>query len=85
MKLWEITSGRLLRTLLKDVLGPVTALAFSTTGATLASGSVDRTVNLWDMETVTVRNSLVGHEGAITSLSFTPAIRSSPARLKITW
>jgi len=47
IKLWDAATGRLLRTL-KAHKDPVRAIAFSPDGKRLISGSVDRTVKLWE-------------------------------------
>jgi WD40 repeat protein len=48
INLWEVASGRLRATLLGHT-GVVDSLAFSLNGRTLASGSGDETIRLWDM------------------------------------
>jgi hypothetical protein len=50
----------------------VTSLAVSPDGATLASGSYDRTVQLWDVATGKVRATLQGHAGEVDCLAFAP-------------
>jgi len=50
IKLWDVDSGRLLRTL-KDHSDAVYSLAFDPTGKLLASGSADRAVKVWNVET----------------------------------
>ena len=47
----------------------VTSVRFSPDGKTLASGSYDKTIKLWDLETGQFRN-LKGHEKSVTSVSF---------------
>ena len=39
---------------------------------TLASGGVDRTVRLWDVETRTLKHTFTGHSGWVYSVSFSP-------------
>ncbi len=54
--------------------GSVDTLAFTPDGRTLASGSSDTTIRLWDTRTGRLKDTLIGHTGAITSLTFfTPA------------
>ncbi|BAY20217.1 WD-40 repeat protein (plasmid) [Anabaenopsis circularis NIES-21] len=49
----------------------VTSVSFSRDGKTLASGSYDKTIKLWDLETGQFR-TLKGHNAAVTSVSFSP-------------
>ena len=58
--------------LLTEHTGPVTSVAFSTDGKTLAGGSVDTTIRLWDTETGKHKATLIGHVGGITLLQFLP-------------
>ncbi len=48
----------------------ITALAYAPDGKTLASGSRDWTVKLWDVTTWEEKSTFVGHRGAILSLAF---------------
>lgn len=50
----------------------INALAFSSDGTTLASGSADRTVNLWKVDSKIPRCSLSGHSSLIESVVFSP-------------
>jgi WD40 repeat protein len=50
----------------------VTAVAFSPDGSTLASGSEDDTVKLWDLATGAVRATLYEHRRQVDSVAFSP-------------
>jgi WD40 repeat protein len=50
----------------------VTCIAFSPDGATLASGSVDKTVKLWNVATGEELATLNGHSSVVYSLAFSP-------------
>ena len=50
--------------------GPLTAVAYSPDGRTLATLSWDRTVMLWDAETGTRRSSLAAHQDWVCHVAF---------------
>ena len=51
--------------LILRLLGAVYAVAFSLDGKTLATGSLDRTVGLWDPATGKLLRRLTGHDEAV--------------------
>ena len=53
-----------------NVKALVTAMAFSPKGTILASGSVDKTIRLWNAKTGKPRQTLEGHTAGITALAF---------------
>ena len=69
MTLWELPSGRLLRTLPDRRARRV---VWSRDGRTLASLSHDKTIWLWDVEQDRYRAVLRGHTADIYDMAFTP-------------
>ncbi|WP_432048050.1 hypothetical protein [Streptomyces asiaticus] len=50
----------------------VSSVAFSPDGRTVASGSDDMTVRLWDVATGRPRTTLIGHTDTVNSVAFSP-------------
>lgn len=71
LKLWDVNSGRLLRTFGGHTNG-VNAVAFSPVDARILSGSMDKTLKLWDAATGQALRSFAGHTDFVKSAAFSP-------------
>ena len=80
IKLWDVGSGKELRTLAGHLFR-IHSVSFSSDGKTLASGSDNNTIKLWDVEsgkellTLTGHSdayNLTGHSHDVDSVSFSP-------------
>jgi WD40 repeat protein len=65
--------------------GLITSVAFSPNGLRVLSGSLDRTIKLWDAETGALTRTFEGHPGPVSSVSRwaqrPPILRCSLGRL----
>src|SRR5262249_8945492 len=68
-KIWEISSGRLLRTLAGHN-GKINAVAVSPDGHWIATGSDDHTVRLWSVTEGGQERVLSGHTLPVRSVAF---------------
>jgi WD40 repeat protein/serine/threonine protein kinase len=66
IKLWDVASHREVRSL-RGHVSSIYALAFSPDGKTLASGSTDQTVKLWDTASGELRETIVPGESGASS------------------
>jgi WD40 repeat protein/serine/threonine protein kinase len=71
LKVWDSATGKEIRTLLGHS-GPISGVAFSADGKSLASTSWDRTVRVWDTSTWEPRHILRGHTGYTGGVAFSP-------------
>jgi len=70
--IWDVESKQMLFSPPVKHTGWVRSLCFSLDGKTLASGSDDTTIIIWDTETGTVLATLEGHDEGVTSVAFSP-------------
>ena len=71
LKLWEVRSGKCLRTL-EGHSGAVWACGFSPDGRLLVSGSDDHTLKLWEVRSGKCLRTLEGHSGCGSGLWLLP-------------
>jgi len=71
INLWDLSTGRKLRTFQKGHTGAVTSIVFSSDGMRALSGSNDKTVRLWNIEDGR-EIGVFKHDDAVTAISFSP-------------
>jgi WD40 repeat protein len=71
IKLWEVKSGRELRTL-PGHKGGAKCVAFTTDGKLLASGGNDKILRVWDVAAGTEFQSLGEHSAPVEAVAFSP-------------
>jgi WD40 repeat protein len=72
LKLWELSTGKEIRTFIGHTEDRVGSVAFSPDGRYALSGSSDKTVKLWDISTGKEIRTFTGHTGGVLSVAFSP-------------
>jgi len=72
IRLWNVTTRKLLQASLLGHRGDVNCVAFSPDGKILASAGQDESVHLWDVTNGKLLRELRGHAGAVWSVAFSP-------------
>ena len=75
--LWDVSTGRNIRTLLGHTLDEICSVSFNADGQMLASvGGKDNTIRLWEVSTGTETTKLTGHTDVVWSVSFIPFLNN---------
>ena len=68
--MWNLTSGEIETTLRTD--SKITALRFARGDKTLASGSADGKISVWDLHSRNQLMALKKHTGNVNAIAFSP-------------
>src|SRR5206468_1147679 len=71
LKVWDLESGRKLRTL-EGHSGSVRGVAVSPDGRRAVSASADNTLKVWDLESGRELRTLEGHSGSVRGVAVSP-------------
>ncbi|KAJ3250144.1 hypothetical protein HDU77_006938 [Chytriomyces hyalinus] len=71
VRLWDLVSGKGIRTLDGHGIGGVQCVTFSGDGKVLVSGGADETCRVWDVQSGRCLKIFTGHEGCINSVAIT--------------
>jgi WD40 repeat protein len=71
IKLWDLESGRLLRTI-TNIGGYANAVSFSPDGRRLIHGAEDKSIRIWDAETGAAVRTITGHTDYVNEARYSP-------------
>lgn len=72
LRLRDAQTGQTIRTFVDEDTGQIDAVAFSSDGKYILSGSVDGKIRLWDVRTGVQLRQFVGHSDEVASVAFSP-------------
>jgi len=72
IKLWDVATGRELRTFVHPGHVPTRSIAFHPGGKIVVSGHEDGTIQLWDAATGKKLREFAGHSSSVDSIAFSP-------------
>jgi uncharacterized caspase-like protein len=70
LKLWDLATGKVLRTFEGHTNGWVMSVALSPDGKRALSGGMDKTLRLWDVATGKILRIFLGHTSDVNSVAF---------------
>lgn len=72
IKLWDLKTGELIRSILDAHTGAIWSVAIDPSGDKLISGSSDRTIKVWDLQTGKSIRTLRGHTDTVRAVAVSP-------------
>ncbi|MBC8350585.1 MAG: protein kinase [Planctomycetes bacterium] len=72
IELWDMKKGQIVQRLPSKHVSDVMSLALSPDGKLVATGSADKTIELWDVASGKLLKTLIGHANYVASLAFAP-------------
>ena len=72
LKLWDISTGKEIRTFSGSTEDMIYSVAFSPDGSHIMSAGRDNSIKLWDINTGKEIRTFTGHTGLVFSVTFTP-------------
>jgi WD40 repeat protein len=72
VNIWDVGSGRLARSLGKNITGSLDAVAFSPDGQLIAAAGYNGEIKLWQTVSGSPAGTLEGHSRFVSSLKFSP-------------
>jgi WD40 repeat protein/serine/threonine protein kinase len=72
LRVWDAVTGAELHSRTEGHPGEVASMAVSPVGGLLATGGVDQTVRVWELDSWNRRWTFQGHAGAVAAVAFSP-------------
>ncbi|MCG9128502.1 hypothetical protein JT359_12945 [Candidatus Poribacteria bacterium] len=71
IRIWDVSSGKLVKTLITGHYDKITAISFNRDGSKIVTGGSDQSIRLWNIEKEEQVGTSPKHNGKIIGLSFT--------------
>jgi WD40 repeat protein len=72
LKIWDIETGKVIRTIPLAGKGNVFSVAYSPDGRYIVSGHADNNITIWHVETGRELRTLIGHGASVEAIAFSP-------------